>query len=164
MQVASVSDGPQEMLLQLEQLVGEIGALHSKLILLIGPPRVGKTALLVAFGKRVEAEPLNVGSELGRRLAAIPQKQRHLQAGTELRELADVHAKGDLLLMDNIELLFDTSLQLNPLDLLKQHAHTRRVVAVWPGVLRDGRLTYADMGHSEQRNYATNGLVPLEMQ
>jgi hypothetical protein len=37
-------------------------------------------------------------------------------------------------------------------------------VAVWPGELRDGRLTYADMGHSEHRDYATDGLVALEMQ
>lgn len=111
---------------------------------------------------------MNVGSELGRRLAAIPQKQRHLQAGTELRELADKHAKGDLLLMDNIELLFDTRLQLNPLDLLKRHAHSMRVVAVWPGDLHqvgnERRLTYAGMGHSEHRDYAADGFVALEMQ
>ena len=152
-----------EMLARLEQLATEIGALHSKLILLVGAPHTGKTALLAAFAGRVEASTLNVGSELGRRLAVIPQKQRHLQAGTELRELADEHAKGDLLLLDNIELLFDTTLQLNPLDLLKRHAHSRRVVAVWPGELRDGRLTYADMGHSEYRDYATDGVVALEM-
>ncbi len=152
-----------EMLARLEQLATEIGALHSKLILLVGAPHSGKTALLAAFAGRVEASTLNVGSELGRRLAVIPQKQRHLQAGTELRELADENAKGDLLLLDNIELLFDTTLQLNPLDLLKRHAHSRRVVAVWPGELRDGRLAYADMGHSEYRDYATDGVVALEM-
>jgi hypothetical protein len=153
-----------EMLVRLEQLATEIGALHSKLILLIGAPHTGKTALLAAFAGHVGASTLNVGSELGLRLAAIPQKQRHLQAGTELRELADLHAKGDLLLMDNIELLFDTSLQLNPLDLLKRHAHSRRVVAIWPGELRAGRLTYADMGHSEYQDYAADGLVALTMQ
>lgn len=152
-----------EMLARLEQLVTEIGALHSKLILLVGAPHTGKTALLATFAGRVEASTLNVGSELGRRLAVIPQKQRHLQAGTVLRELADAHAKGDLLLMDNIELLFDTTLQLNPLDLLKRHAHIRRVVAVWPGELRDGRLAYADLGHSEHRDYTTDGVVALEL-
>ena len=152
-----------EMLARLELLATEIGALHSKLILLVGAPHTGKTALLAAFAGRVDASTLNVGSELGRRLAVIPQKQRHLQAGTVLRELADEHAKGDLLLMDNIELLFDITLQLNPLDLLKRHAHSRRVVAVWPGELRDGRLAYADMGHSEYRDYATDGVVALEM-
>ncbi|WP_245754405.1 BREX-3 system P-loop-containing protein BrxF [Candidatus Accumulibacter aalborgensis] len=52
--------------------------------------------------------------------------------------------------------------------LLKRHAHSKRVVAVWPGELRDdgktGRLTYAEMGHPEHRDYATDGLVTVEMQ
>jgi len=152
-----------EMLARLEQLATEIGALHSKLILLVGAPHTGKTALLAAFAGRVEARTLNVGSQLGRRLAAIPLKQRHLQAGTALRELADEKAMGDLLLMDNIELLFDVTLQLNPLDMLKRHAHSRRVVAVWPGSMREARLIYADIGHPEYRDYVADGFVPLEL-
>ena len=69
-----------------------------------------------------------------------------------------------MLLLDNIELLFDRTLQLDPLDLLKRHAHARRVVAVWPGELRDGRLTYAEMGHPEHQDYGLDGLVPFEIQ
>ena len=83
-------------------------------------------------------------------------------------ELADQHASGDLLLLDNIELLFDRSLQLDPLDLLKRHAHAKRVVAVWPGELqgdaRTGRLTYSDMGHPEHQDYSLAGVVPFEIQ
>lgn len=152
-----------ENLERLERLAKDIGAFHSKLILLVGAPHSGKTDLLAAFAQRVDAQVLKVGSELGRRLAAIPHKQRHLEAGTELRSLADAHAKDDLLLMDNIELLFDITLRLNPLDLLKRHANNRRVVAVWPGVLRDGRLAYAEMGHPEYRDYPIDGLVGMEL-
>ena len=82
---------------------------------------------------------------------------------TILRELAEQHATGDLLLLDNLELLFDRTLQLDPLDLLKRHAHVKRVVAVWPGELRDGRLTYAEMGHPEHQDYGLAGLVPFEI-
>jgi hypothetical protein len=157
-----------EMLSRLETLASEIGALHSRLILLIGPPRSGKTALLKSFGERMGMVPLNIGSELGRQLMPVPHKQRHLQAGNLLRELAEMHAPGDLLLIDNIELLFDPSLQLSPLDLLKKQAHTKKVVAVWPGELRGegrtARLTYAEMGHPEQRDYATDGVVVLQIQ
>ncbi len=156
------------MIEKLERLVDDVGALHSKLALLIGAPQTGKTLLLHALGKRSGVSPLDVGAELGRRLAAIPQRQRHLQTTTILRELADQHATGDLLLLDNIELLFDRSLQLDPLDLLKRHAHAKRVVAVWPGELqgdaRTGRLTYADMGHPEHQDYSLAGLVPFEIQ
>lgn len=149
------------MIDRLERLVEEIAALHSKLVLLIGAPGSGKTALLHALGKNRGATPLNIGSALGSRLAANPQKQRPLQTNTILRELADQHAVGELLLLDNIELLFDRTLQLDPLDLLKRHAHARRVVAVWPGELRDGRLIYAEIGHPEHQDYGLEGLVPF---
>ena len=153
---------------KLERMVDEVGALQSKLILLIGPPNSGKTALLHSLAKRKGVTPLNVGAELGGRLAGMPQRQRHLQTTTILRELADQHAPSDLLLLDNIELLFDRSLQLDPLDLLKRHAHAKRVVAVWPGELqgdtRTGRLTYADMGHPEHQDYSLSGVVPFEIQ
>jgi len=152
----------------LERLIDDVGALQSKLVLILGPARAGKTTLLQALAKTKSISPLNVGVELGCRLAAVPQRQRHLQTTTILRELADQHATGDLLLLDNIELLFDRSLQLDPLDLLKGHAHVRRVVAVWPGELqgdeRTGRLTYAEMGHPEHQDYSLAGLVPFEFQ
>ena len=80
-----------------------------------------------------------------------------------MRELAEEYASGDLLLLDNIELLFDQSLKLDPLDQLKRHAHAKRVVASWPGVLRDGRLSYAEMGHPEYQDYGLDGLVPFEI-
>jgi hypothetical protein len=155
-------------LAKLERIVDEVGALHSKLVLLIGAPPTGKTALLQALAKSRDVTPLNVGAEMGYRLAGMPQRQRHLHTTTILRELADLHASGDLLLLDNLELLFDRSLQLDPLDLLKRHAHAKRVVAVWPGNLqgdtKTGRLTYADMGHPEHQDYGLAGLIPFEIQ
>jgi len=150
---------------KLEHLVDEVGALQSKLVLLIGPPNSGKTALLHTLATRKGVTPLIVGTELGNRLAGMSQRQRHLHTTTILRELADQHAPGDLLLLDNIELLFDRTLQLDPLEMLKHHAHAKRVVAVWPGDLhgdaRTGRLTYADMGHPEHQDYSLAGVVPF---
>lgn len=149
------------MITTLEQLIGQICDLNCKLILLIGGPQSGKTALMEAYGSKKDLLPLRVGAELGAKLAALPQRRRQLQTISILRDLADQHAKDNLLLMDNIELLFDRTLQLDPLDLLKQHARVRRVVAVWPGQLTQGRLTYATTGHPEHQDYGTDGLVPF---
>lgn len=131
------------------------------LVLLIGHPGVGKSALLRALGASRGAAPLHVGSLLGRRLALIPHGQRNLQAGALLSELSGQHAESALLLLDNLELLFDRTMQLDPLALLKAHSRSRRVVAVWPGLLRDGRLVYAEKGHPEHRDYAVDGVVPF---
>ena len=156
-------EGEEEMLARLDRLVDEIGLLHSKLILLVGPPGSGKTALLAELADRRSLKVLNVGAALGRRLAAVPQRQRSLQTNVVMRELVEEYAGGGLLLMDNIELLFDRSLRLDPLDLLKRHAHARRVVAVWPGELLDDRLRYAEMGHPEYQDYGIEGLVPFKI-
>jgi len=152
------------MLTRLDRLVDEIAALHSKLILLVGRPGCGKSALLAELANRRGMKVMNVGAVLGGRLAAMPQRQRALQANVVMRELADEYASGDLLLLDNIELLFERAIKLDPLDLLKRHAHARRVVAVWPGELRDGRLSYAEMGHPEYQDYGLEGVVPFEIE
>lgn len=151
------------MLEKLEQLIGEIGDLNSKLILLVGPSHSGKTSLLRELGVKLHVDPLNVGLELGRRLAATPNNKRGFSAGELLREIADQEQIGDLLLLDNLELLFEKGLQINPLDLVKRLAHSKRVVAVWPGELRGDRLIYADMGHPEHRDYSRDGVVVLEI-
>ncbi len=161
--MAGMGKGPP-MLTRLDRLVDEIAALHSKLILLVGRPGCGKSALLAELANQRGMKVMNVGAVLGKRLAALAQRQRALQANVAMRELADEYASGDLVLLDNIELLFDQSLKLDPLDLLKRHAHARRVVAVWPGELRDGRLSYAEMGHPEYQDYGLEGVVPFEIE
>ncbi len=151
------------MLAELERLIGEIGDLNSKLVLLVGTGRSGKTKLLRELGTKLNIEPLNVGLELGRRLAATPNNKRGFSAGELLREIADKERTDAPLLLDNLELLFEKNLQINPLDLVKRLAHSKRVVAVWPGELRGDRLIYADMSHPEHRDYSRDGVVVLEI-
>ena len=152
------------MLERLEKIIEDLGALQSKLALLVGPPGAGKTALLRVLAERREAGIFNVGAELAARLAALPQRQRTLDAPDAFRELAEGHAGAGLLLIDKIELLFDRSLQLDPLDLVKRQARLVPVVAVWPGELRHGGLIYAEIGHPEYRDYGLEGLVPFEVE
>ncbi|PDS70166.1 BREX-3 system P-loop-containing protein BrxF [Rhizobium phaseoli] len=151
------------MINKLDCLVNDVSSVKSKLVLLIGPPRSGKTQLIEQLSARREARVLSVGATLGRRLLSVPSTRRHLQAADLLKELADEFASDGLLLMDNIELLFDRTLQLNPLDLLKRHAHARRVIAVWPGEFRGDRLSYATTGHPEHQDYGIDGLVPFNI-
>ena len=149
------------MLTKLERYVDLLGELHTKLIVLAGPRGSGKTKLLQELGTKLGVQPLNVNLELGRRLSATSHAERGFSAGKLLRDIADKQLKEDVLLLDNMELLFERGLQINPLDLIKRLAHSRRVVAVWPGELRGNRLYYAEMTHSEYRDYDAEGVVAL---
>lgn len=151
------------MLENLNKLIDEVSALQSKLVLLIGPPGCGKTTLIEDVAAFRGASVMNVGAALGQRLAVEPQRRRALQASVIMSELANEFAGSDLLLLDNIELLFDKSLRLDPLGVLKRYAHSRNVVAVWPGVLDSGRLKYAQMGHPEYQDYGLDGLVTFQI-
>jgi hypothetical protein len=151
------------MIEKLDHLVEDISGLNSKLVLLIGPPQSGKSNLLGQLSARRQTRLLSVGAALGRELLTVPSTRRHLQAADILKDLADEFSCHGLLLMDNIELLFDQTLQLSPLDLLKRHAHACRVIAVWPGDLREDRLSYATTGHPEHQDYGVDGLVPFKI-
>lgn len=149
------------MLTKLELHVNQLDELQTKLIVLAGQHGSGKTKLLQELGTKLGVQPLNVNLELGRRLSAVPQAERGFSAGLLLRDVAKKPPKEDVLLLDNIELLFERGLQINPLDLIKRLAHSKRVVAVWPGELRGNRLYYAEMTHSEYRDYDAEGVVAL---
>jgi hypothetical protein len=145
---------------KLEQLIEEIGDLQSKLILLVG--NGGKTRLLHVLAQRLKTAPVNVGVELGHCLAVTPVADRAFSANELLRGITDSVCGDAPLLLDNLEVLFEPSLKINPLDLIKRLAHSRRVVAVWPGEMRDDRLVYASMGHPEYRDYTRDGVVVFE--
>lgn len=156
----SSSTGPVS---KLESLIDEIGDLHSKLILLAGPSQCGKTKLLRQLSDKLKIERISLGLELGRRLAATPNSKRGFSVGELLRELTNQTQAEAPLLLDNLEVLFEPSLEVNPLELLRRLAISKRVVAVWPGELRNDRLVYADMSHPEHRDYSSDGVVIFEI-
>lgn len=154
-------------LVKLEKLIDEIRDLNSKLILIVGPSGCGKTSLLRELGAKLNVEPINVGLNLARRLSVAPKNKRSFLVGELLRQIAQheqcAEKADNPLLLDNLELLFEPTLQINPLDLIRRLAHSRRVIAAWPGDMRDGRLIYADMSHPEHQDCSSDGVVVLHI-
>jgi hypothetical protein len=149
------------MIDKLDQLVENISGLNSKLVLLIGPRKSGKSNLLRQLAALKQMQILNVGAAVGRGLVTVPSAQRHLHVADIFNGLSNEFASHGLVLVDNIELLFDQTLQISPVDLLKRQAHIRRVVAIWPGEFEQERLSYTITGHPEHRDYGIDGLVPF---
>jgi SpoVK/Ycf46/Vps4 family AAA+-type ATPase len=77
--MAKMAEG-RRMLTRLNRLVNEIAVLHSKLILVVGRPGCGKSALLAELANQRGAKVMNVGAALGKCLAKLPQQQRAIQA------------------------------------------------------------------------------------
>lgn len=151
------------MLDRLDRLAEEAAVLHNRLVVVVGPARSGKSRLLQDLANRRSLSVMNLGIEFSGRMAALPKRQRVLQATTVLRDIAAAHGAGQVLIADNLEVLFDRGLQMDPLDALRRLSHGHTLVVAWPGAVSAGRLTYAAPEHPEHQNYPATGLVLLQL-
>lgn len=126
--------------------------LYHRLVLVVGPARSGKTRLLQAAAAANGWPLINLNQRVSELLLELTQRQRALRVP---RLVGDVlGATGaDVVLVDNLELLFSPDLAQDPLRLLHGLARNRTVVASWPGVMVGKQLTYAEPSHPEYRRY-----------
>lgn len=137
--------------------IGKAEELYHRLVLIAAPSGSGKTAALQDVATRTGAQLLNLNLELSRRMLDLTERQRALQLP---RVLEEVVGRDDLLvLLDNIEILFDVTLEQDPLRLLQGVSRNRTVVAAWNGTLENGYLSYATPEHPEYRRYPRCDLV-----
>lgn len=151
---------------QILRAIETVAGLYHRLVLLVGPPATGKTAALQAVSKRTGSHRINLNLELSKRLMDLTARQRTLQIQVLLDDVIAA-APGDIVLLDNIEILFDPALQQDPLRHFQSISRNRTVVVAWPGaVRRDDRgqasLIYAAPGHPEYRRYPAADLVLIE--
>jgi|Deesub1362A_J573_1020465.scaffolds.fasta_scaffold00120_86 hypothetical protein len=148
---------------QVIRKIGEARELYHRLILVVGPAGSGKTEALREVSVSTSAPLINVNLELSRRMLDLTEHQRTLQAPKLLSEIvgkatgdlpaATLAAQAGLVLLDNIEILFDVHLKQDPLRLLQRLSRNKTVVAAWNGTIVDGHMTYAVPDHPEYRRY-----------
>ena len=127
-------------------------ALYYRLILVAAPSGAGKTEALQEVAARTGARLVNLNLELSRRMLDLTERARALRLPDLLNEV--VGRDEPLVLLDNIEILFDAVLRQDPLRLLQGVSRNRTIVAAWNGTLENGYLTYASPEHPEHRRYS----------
>ena len=146
-----------------QEVIGKIGearGLYHRLVLVVGATGAGKTGALREVSARIDAPLVNVNLELSRRLFDLTGRQRALQVRRILDQIV-AGAGHDVVLLDNIEILFDTALRQNPLRLLQGLSRSRVVAAAWNGSVEDDHIHYAAPGHPEYRRYPLNGILAV---
>ena len=127
-------------------------ALYHRLILVAAPSGAGKTEALRGVAARTGARLVNLNLELSRRMLDLTGRERALRMPDLFDEV--VGRDEPLVLLDNIEILFDVSFEQDPLRLLQGVSRNRTIVAAWNGTLENGYLTYAAPEHPEHRRYS----------
>ena len=126
--------------------------LYYRLILVAAPSGAGKTEALRNVAESTGARLVNLNLELSRRMLDLTERERALRLPDLLNEV--VGRDEPLVLLDNIEILFDAVLRQDPLRLLQGVSRNRTIVAAWNGTLENGYLTYASPEHPEHRRYS----------
>ena len=134
--------------------IGQAAELYHRLVMLVAPAGAGKTAALQDVHERTAAPLVNVNLELSRRMLDLTERQRALLLPRLLLEIVGASASAaDVVLLDNIEVLFDVSLKQDPLRLMQGLSRNKTVVAAWSGSIVSGHLVYATPEHPEYRRY-----------
>ncbi|MDM8522956.1 BREX-3 system P-loop-containing protein BrxF [Desulfococcaceae bacterium HSG8] len=137
---------------QVVRKIKQADELYHRLMLVVAPAGAGKTTALQDVRERVGAPLININLKLSRRMLDLTERQRSLQLPRLLREIIN-DAAGEIVLLDNIEILFDVSLKQDPLRLLQGLSRNKTVVAAWNGSVDGDRMTYAVPEHPEYHRY-----------
>ena len=101
---------------------------------------------------------MNVNLDLSRRMLELTERQRSLQILRHLREIV-ANDGGEIILLDNIEVIFDVALKQDPLRLLQGLSRNKTIVAAWNGTIVDNSLIYGVPAHPEYRRYPVHDLL-----
>jgi hypothetical protein len=133
---------------KLEQAIEQAAGQYFRLVVLAGLPGSGKTLALQSVAQKLGCPLVNVNLELSKKMLELTRTQRSRQVERLLKEVIAA-VTGDVVLLDNLEVLFDPALEVQPLRLLQVSSRNRTIVASWNGSFQNGTLSYAEPGHPE---------------
>lgn len=143
-----------QIILKIEQAAKN----YHRLLAVVAPVGEGKTRAFQEVHARTGAPLLNVNLELSRLMLDLTGRQRVLQLPQLLAGRIN-SVQGDVILLDNIELLFDPLLKQDPLRLLQGISRNKTLVVSWSGSVDDHHLIYATPDHAEYRRYPKEDIL-----
>ena len=143
---------------QILHKLGQTAGLYHRLLLVVAPPGGGKTTALQNVRDQTGAPLINISLELSRLMLELTGRERARQS---LRLLQDIvkNENSEVVLLDNLEILFDISLEQDPLKLIQNLSRNNIVVAAWNGKIVKNSLIYAEPGHPEYRRCSIQELL-----
>jgi|SRR5699024_8704951 len=95
----------------------------------------------------VGIEEININLIVSEELIDVPKNRYSFNVLNIIQnQLGD---KQKVYLFNHIDILFDPSLQINPVRLFENLSKENKIIVNWPGIYHDGKLVYAEYGHPE---------------
>jgi hypothetical protein len=137
---------------QIIHKIEQARTLYYRLVLVVTPSGAGKTEAMQDVSEQLNLPIININLRLSERLLDFTRHQRALRLPSILRNIIE-ETNRDIILLDNAEILFDVSLQQDPLRLLQSLSRNKTIVATWNGKIEQNHLIYAEPGHVEYKRY-----------
>jgi len=129
-----------------EELCDSLADRYCRLLLITGDSQSKKDMLHQLWNN--ESRPLRIGKELVILLHDQTADQRTKIVVDFFIQLLN---RTGILFLTDIEILFDRSLRINPLSILKNAARNQAIIVDWPGKINfsTGKLTYASPEYAD---------------
>jgi predicted ATPase len=138
--------------------IDQASELYHRLVMLVASSGSGKTAALQEVHRRTAAPLVNINLELAYHMLELTERQRALQLPRLLTDIVNTTST-NVVLLDNIEILFDVTLKQDPLRMLQGISRNKTVVAAWSGSVENHHLIYATPNHPEFKRYPLHDLL-----
>ena len=119
---------------------------HFRIIWVVGGSASDRTTVIRAVADAEDGAVLDVGRLLSAALIEIPSPHRAVSVDDAFSEMLSGGGK-EVLCLDHLEILFETSLMLHPIDLVKNASRRFLLIASWPGTLTQDSLAFGPEDH-----------------
>lgn len=104
---------------------------------------------------------INVNVEVSLLLQDVPINRRTFRITEVFQQLIDKYPD-DIVCLDYYELLFDNSLAIDPMILIKNNSRNKTLIISWRGKIIGDALIHAEPGHPEYKKYIVQDAIIIK--
>lgn len=119
---------------------------HYRLVWLVGGTDSERSSILRALAEAEDGVFVEVGKKLSEALIEVPAPLRTASV-EECFSACFGEPLPAVTCLDHLEILFEPSLRINPITLVKGASRHAVIVSAWPGMTKDGQLTFGSPDH-----------------
>ena len=133
---------------------------YYRIILFTAPSGCGKSDILNDISKKIRAPILNVNLELTQLMLDLSKQQRVFHFSKLFNKIIN-NINDDIVILNNIEILFDPVFKQEPLRLLQMCSRNKTLIISWCGTVENDCLIYAIPSHPEYRKYPIGEMIVI---